>query len=300
MRQARLSRHFYNMHIQQFKIGCNRSQALAKVSAKLDTSLAAPSTQRDCHLLLSAIQKTIRKLQKEARQKRQDFLTRRVDFECGGDNEKAAKIRVRIQKAEDLRQVCRKISNVVKPNQSAGLATVLVIPVDNANPKLAKIWRKIDDLSAVVTIIQARNKQHFAQAANTPFTTGEFQAIPYSGTGSLADNILAGSYHSSDPIVQLLLDELVRPFHQAIPPIPDLLTAVSDRFKKWDESTSVSPFSNRYLTQYISLIRAIREPTKGEPPPILPPAAQELAATAKSLLSLHVRLLELSITHQHS
>jgi hypothetical protein len=152
----------------------------------------------------------------------------------------------------------------------------------------------------VVTIIQVRNKQHFAQATNTHFTTGEFQAIPYSGTGRLADKSLAGCYHSAEPIVQLLLDELVRPPHQAIPPIPDLLTAVSDRFKKWDESTSDSPVSNCYLTQYISLIRAILEPTKGEPPPVLPPAAQELAATAKSLPSLHVRLLELSITHQHS
>jgi hypothetical protein len=239
---------------------------------------------------LSAIQKTIRKLRKEARQRRQDFLTRRVDFECGGDTEKAAKIRMRIQKAEDLRQVCTKISHVVKPNQSSGLSTVL-IPVYNPDPKQATIWQRIDDPSAVVTLIQARNKKHFAQAANTPCTTGEFTVILYSGTGPLADNILAGSYVSPDPIVQLLLDELVRPSHQALPPIPDLLTAVSDRFKKWDESTSVSPLSNRYLTQYISLIRAIREPTKGKPPPSLPPAAQELSATAKSLLSLHVRLL---------
>jgi hypothetical protein len=94
MRQARLSRHFFNLHMQQFKIGCNRSKALANVSAKLDTALPAPPTRRECHLRLSAIQKTIRKLRKEARQQRQDFLTRRVNFKCGGDSEKAAKIRV--------------------------------------------------------------------------------------------------------------------------------------------------------------------------------------------------------------
>jgi hypothetical protein len=98
----------------------------------------------------------------------------------------------------------------VKPHQAAGLTTVL-IPVDNPNPKLATIWKQIDDPSAVVTIIQERNKQHFAQDANTPFTTGEFGTIPYSGTGPLADAILVGSYQSADPLVQMMLDELVRP-----------------------------------------------------------------------------------------
>jgi hypothetical protein len=44
----------------------------------------------------------------------------------------------------------------------------------------------------------------------------------------------------------------------------------------------------------------MREPAKGAPAPPLPPKAQALAATAKSLLSLHVRLLELSVQHKHS
>jgi hypothetical protein len=44
----------------------------------------------------------------------------------------------------------------------------------------------------------------------------------------------------------------------------------------------------------------MREPTKGQNPPTLPPAAQALAATAKGILSLHVRLLELAVNHKHS
>jgi hypothetical protein len=53
-------------------------------------------------------------------------------------------------------------------------------------------------------------KKHFRQAAGTPFTTGEFQSIPFDGSGPVADAVLAGSsYKSADPVVQLLLDELV-------------------------------------------------------------------------------------------
>jgi hypothetical protein len=85
------------------------------------------------------------------------------------------------------------------------------------------------------------------------------------------------------------------------PPIDDLLSAVANRLKKWDEKTYVSQFSKRYLTQYISLIRIIREPSKTQdPPPILPPEAQALAEIAKELLQLHVSLLQLAIQHKHS
>jgi hypothetical protein len=176
----------------------------------------------------------------------------------------------------------------------------VLIPVEHADPKKATVWRKIDDPREVVSIIQTRNRQHFRQAENTPFTMGEFQLIPFDGTGPLADEILTGTYKSADPIVQLLLDELVRPLDNNIPPIDNMMAAVTACFKRWDGNTSVSPFSQRYLSQYISLIRTMREPTKGQNPHILPPRAQALAATAKFILSLHVRLLELSVKHKPS
>jgi hypothetical protein len=205
-----------------------------------------------------------------------------------------------IQKAEDLRAVCKKIRSFVKPGHSSGLQTVPV-PVDHLDPKQATAWKTIDDPQQVVAVLQGRNQQHFRQAEGTPFTTGEFGTIPFDGSGSVADSVLDGTYQSSNPAVQLLLDELVCPANNALPPIDDLLTAVTDRFKKWDETTSVSPFSKRYLTQYISLIRIIREPSKNQDPPTtLPPAAQALTSTAKELLQLHVSLLRLAIQHKHS
>jgi hypothetical protein len=299
MRQAHRTRHFYNLHMQPYKTGQSRARALTKIKSKLDTPLLDPLDQRECHSYLKDAQLKIRKLRKIARQKRQDFLTRRVDFECGGDQQQAATIRARILKAEDLKSVCRKLRNIVSPSQSAGLTSVLIL-VDHIDPKQATVWKTVDDPRAVVDIIQERNRKHFRQAEHTPFTTGEFNAIPFDGAGVLADEILAGTYQSPDPITQLFLDELVRPVANAIPPIPNMLAAVTARFKLWNESTSVLPFSQRYLTQYISLIRVMREPVKGQTPPILPPSAQALAATAKSLLSLHVRLLELAVKHKHS
>jgi hypothetical protein len=83
-------------------------------------------------------------------------------------------------------------------------------------------------------------------------------------------------------------------------PIEDLLKVVTDRYKKWDKTTYMLLFSKRYLTQYISLIRIIHEPSKAQDAPsALPPAAQALASTAKELLQLYVNLLTLAIQHKH-
>jgi hypothetical protein len=121
-----------------------------------------------------------------------------------------------IQKAEDLRAVCKKIRNFVRPSHSSGLQTVLV-PVDHPDPKRATVWKTIDDPRQVVSALQAQNKKHFKQAYGTPFTAGEFHSIPFDGSGLLADSVLDGSYQSADPVVQLLLDELVRPANMLCP-----------------------------------------------------------------------------------
>jgi hypothetical protein len=231
MRQTRLLHTFYNLHLTQFKTGRKKSKSITEVQRKLQSHPPPLSDQQECHLLLKDVQAKVRKLRKQAAQKRRDFLARRVDFECDGDEENADRIWAMIQKAEDLCAVCKKIRNVVKPGHSAGLQTVLV-PVDHDDPKKVTVWKTVDDPQQVVAVIQARNQTHFRQAEGTPFfTTGEFASIPFDGSGPVVDSLLAGTYKSSDPVVQLLLDELVRPANNALPPIEDLLSSVSDRLK---------------------------------------------------------------------
>jgi hypothetical protein len=84
MRQTRLVRTFYNLHLTQFKTGRKKAKSIAEVTRKLEPLPPSPGDQRECHLLLKDVQAKIRKLRKEAAQKRRAFLTRRVDFECGG------------------------------------------------------------------------------------------------------------------------------------------------------------------------------------------------------------------------
>jgi hypothetical protein len=55
--------------------------------------------------------------------------------------------------------------------------------------------------------------------------------IPFDESGPIADAVLDGTHKSADPVVQLLLDELVRPAHNGTSPIEDLLSAVTTRLK---------------------------------------------------------------------
>jgi hypothetical protein len=119
MRQNRLIRSFYTLHLTQFKTGHSKVWAIRTVESKMTSPSLPPADQQECHLLLKDVQTKIRKLRQQAVQKRRDFLTRRVDF--GGDVEKADKIRALIQKAEDLCEVCRKIRHVVRLHSSSGL-----------------------------------------------------------------------------------------------------------------------------------------------------------------------------------
>jgi hypothetical protein len=121
MQQARLTCHYYNLLMQQYKTGQSRKHSILKIKATLATQLTVPTNQRECcHILLKDAQLQVRKLRKIAREKRQWFLLRRVDFECGGDAQLAAKVRAWILKAEDLKIVCTKIRHIVSPQQSAG------------------------------------------------------------------------------------------------------------------------------------------------------------------------------------
>jgi hypothetical protein len=83
-------------------------------------------------------------------------------------------------------------------------------------------WRSIYDPAILEALIQERNRKHFGQAKGTPFTKDLLGRIPFSGTGPIADGILAGTITVADPIVQLVLDNLKRP--AAVKIIPPLIT----------------------------------------------------------------------------
>jgi hypothetical protein len=85
MRQAHLARTFHNLQLTQFKTGRTKSKSIKEVVRKIKSLPTTPDDQRNCHLRLKEVQAKIRKLRTEAAQKRREFRTRRVNFECVGE-----------------------------------------------------------------------------------------------------------------------------------------------------------------------------------------------------------------------
>jgi hypothetical protein len=52
MRQTRLVRAFYNLHLTQFKTGRTKSKSIKEVVRKIKSLPTTPDDQRDCHLRL--------------------------------------------------------------------------------------------------------------------------------------------------------------------------------------------------------------------------------------------------------
>jgi hypothetical protein len=74
MRQTRLVRTFYNLHMSQFKTARIKSRSIKKVVRKMTSVPTTPSDHRECHLCLKVVQAKIQKLRAEAAQKLREFL----------------------------------------------------------------------------------------------------------------------------------------------------------------------------------------------------------------------------------
>jgi hypothetical protein len=164
-------------------------------------------------------------------------------------------------KSHERSEMYKRLHHVFKP-QNTGAISHLEIPTGDwqwpYNPKTVESWtREYDSHQTVEDHLFTRNKAHFGQSKETPWTQPPFSNIPFTGTGDIADSILAGTFSyeptwSTGLYNKLLIQELRR----KLPDLPVGITEkdISDGFKTWKEITSTSP-SNHHPGHYVSLLR---------------------------------------------
>ena len=167
--------------------------------------------------------------------------------------------------------------------------THLMVPANNLPPRVAQLWRSMYDPIVLEALIQERNKKHFGQAHGTPFTRDLLHQIPFSSTGLVADQILAGTLQVPDPIFQLVLGNLRRP--EGLKPINTSLTLeeVKGKFEDWKEKTSTSPMTKRHLGHYQCLTRLLDSEEEQNPDaPVL---------RAKKILNAHFLMVAYAVKY---
>ena len=173
------------------------------------------------------------------------------------DKQRAMRLR-RIRKAEDIKQLFRKLK-VVRTTYARQGVTRIEIPLHpEQDPKSCREWQTIDIPTEVLHHLQKRNQLHFGQAAGTLFTIPPLSDhLGFCGDGAEAENILDGSFDATNypPSVALLLRHLTR--SEAMASLEACPTISEDdyvqKLKVWVESTSTSP-SGLHLGHYKTLI----------------------------------------------
>jgi hypothetical protein len=143
----------------------------------------------------------------------------------------------------------------------------------------------VSDPEEIKTNILEHNQQrHFRQGNGFPFTKGDLGQILFSGTGPLADSILAGMARSDNWVTQLVLDALKK--HEQIPDIKYMLTLEEfvGKLNNWKETTSTSPITKRHLGHYKCLLQIIDQETEDDKP-------DKMILQAKCILHTHYSLL---------
>jgi hypothetical protein len=260
---------------------------LENLSKVLDNELPIPATINKARQLLRDAQKNVRKVTSKAAELRITFLKEQAQDLEGNDDEKAALIRKRIVKAEEIKMMYMELRCYLNPQGRSNLIHVMV-PDDNLPPKEAKLWHSVYDPVVLEALIIERNKKHFAQAHGTPFTKDILVMIPFSGTGPIVDSILDSTLKVDDPIVQLVLDNLKK--LEGLIKIKATITPdeVKGKFDNWKETTSTSPLTKRCLGHYQCLTRLVDlEEDKEKPNPAI--------ARAKKILKAHFLIIATAV-----
>jgi hypothetical protein len=127
-----------------------------------------------------------------------------------GDRETATIIR-RLKKAEDMKQLWKKLKLVRHKDNNQGVVRLEIPQEPDMDPKKCTDWQVVDVPTEIVQHLQRRNRSHFGQAHGTPFTVPPLSdQLGFSGDGDAAQQILTGLYDPSnfDASVQILLNHL--------------------------------------------------------------------------------------------
>jgi exonuclease III len=288
IRHARLRRRFYKVSLSMLKNHLDLRRQLISIQQELPTPLPEPRTINEAQTLLRSAQQNVREMNKKAAALRMTFLEEQALLLESNNDPKAADIRKRILKAEEITRMFNKLRSYLRPAQQSSLSHVM-IPADGLPPKEAHEWQRISDPDEVETCILDRNKEHFGQAEG-PFAKDELGTIPFSGTGPLADSIREGNVQSNDSVTQLVLDALQLPDN--VPKILNTITLAefTGKLKNWKETTWTSPITKRHLGHYKCLLRIIDTEKDDDKP-------DETIERAKRILQAHYNLLKYATKH---
>ena len=234
---------------------------LESASKTLPSDFELPQTLVECSRALRTAKQHVKDLVEHSCERRDDELKRKLreldESTATADKAKAQQLR-RIKKAEDLKNLFRKLKYVRTTVERKGVTRVEIPSDPEVDPKKCTSWIQVDVPSEILTLLQKRNRHHFGQAQGTPFTIPPLSTqLGFNGNSTYGAQILDGTYDSRDldSNVKLLIQYMQRvaniDVHSSRPTID--AEEFRGKLRVWSESTTTSP-SGLHLGHYKTLI----------------------------------------------
>jgi exonuclease III len=263
-----------------------------------------PSDPRTLNLEYDKAVAALKQIRQEARQHRNEFLEQKINLYNYLEEQGKAHIVQRIQRAEMMSQVYRKIKFIRNPNGSSRLSTIrvpsnprIIDPEEMKNlPDDDLSWRTVRVPAEIETMLLDRNRRHFGQAQGTPLTCPPISMeVQYNGEGIQAETILEGNYDTTslEAPTALFINHLQRKSLHTLG--NDITTKeVIGKLQTWPEKTTTSP-SGIHLGHYHAMWR----PTglTGGP---FKPEEQKILDAQTALQQGQTLLLQYALKHSYS
>jgi hypothetical protein len=259
--EARKKKLILTKQLTALKTGLDHHDILSKDARSLDNPFKLPETVKTCSSLMRALDREIKELVATSTERRDQELKQKLhnleQSMDSADRKTAIQIR-RLKKAEDIKNMFKKLANVRKTHTRQGVTRVEVPRLEGEDPKTCTDWIQIDVPTEVLERLQQRNRNHFGQAFGTPFTVPPLATdLGMDGATLHGQQILDGVYNSTtlNGNVQLLFSHM-KQVHD-IRQNPSKPTITEEEFegklRVWTESTTTSP-SGLHLGHYKALI----------------------------------------------
>jgi hypothetical protein len=243
------------------KTGIDLTAILIHERATISSAFLLPETVQECNTALRQAKREVASIVEKSFEVRETERAKQIEeleADLDPSNRKKAKILRNLKKAEEMKHLFQKLQTLRNVRKNSGITRIEVPTRPNEDPKKCSDWKIIDVPTEILHHLQTRNRKHFGQAQNTPFTTTPLsEELGFTGDTEIANDILHGRYDASklSQSVQLLISHLNKCNE---PQISAQRPSISDdkyvaKLKCWSETTSTSP-SGLHLGHYKALI----------------------------------------------
>jgi exonuclease III len=308
--QARKKKLILTKQMSALKTGWDNTEVISYDMEQLDEPFEVPVTIQSCSVAMRQIDVEIKELVATSMERRDDELKRKLqELENSlhtADHKTANEIR-KLKKAEDIKNLFRKLGQVRKTQDRRGVTRIEIPKLEDDNPKTCTEWVQIDVPTEVLHHLQQRNRKHFGQAFGTPFTIAPLATdLGFGGGTAQGQQILDGTYDalSLADSVQRLISHMKKVDEIHNDPICPTLTAeeYEGKIRVWTESTTTSP-SGLHLGHLKSLIAKhsySTDATDDELDEDFQRQRDELDFQQRELFNLHLTLLNYALQRGYS